>query len=333
MAGVSTPELAGAVSRAGGLGSVAVSAMAPETADAAIDTAMRAGRGLVNVNLFVHPRPRRDPAREAAWLARLQPHFERFGAEAPAGLTEIYPTLDDAPELLAVVCARRPPVISLHFGLPRAATLRALGATGAILVATATSPAEARTLEAAGIDVIVAQGFEAGGHRGHFGDAADSRLPTRMLLPAVCAAVRVPVLAAGGLANGGHIATAMACGAAGAQLGTVYVECPESAAAAAYRQALRSPDRRTAMTPLFSGRAARGLVNRFQQELAGAEDAVPDYPVGYDAGKRLAAAAAAAGSHEYTAMWSGDGPLRARPLPAAALTRSLADELNEALPC
>ncbi len=330
MAGVSTAELAGAVSHAGGLGAIAVGALSAPAADAAIGAAMRASGGRLNVNLFVHSRPRRDPAREAAWLRRLAPHFTRFGMDPPTRLEEIYPTLDDAPDLLDVISDRRPPVVSLHFGLPAAATLARLKDTGACLLATATSVTQARVLEAAGIDVIVAQGFEAGGHRGHFGPEPDACLPSTTLLPAIVAAVAVPVVAAGGLTTGADAARALEAGAAGVQLGTVFVECPESAAAAPYRQALRAPERRTVMTAVFSGRPARGLSNSFTRTFDPGPDTLPDYPVAYDAGKRLAAAAAQAGDHGYGAMWAGSGPRRPEPLPAADLVRALAAELAEA---
>ncbi|MEQ8857401.1 MAG: nitronate monooxygenase [Pseudomonadales bacterium] len=326
MAGVSTPGLAAAVIKAGGLGSIAVGAMNAAAADSAISNARRAAAGPLNVNVFVHPAPRRDRAREAAWLRRLEPWFGEFDAEPPAVLEEIYRPLDDDPDLLAVLLDHAPAVVSLHFGLPDAATLRALKGAGCRLLATATSVAEAVQLEAAGIDAVIAQGFEAGGHRGAFGSGPDEGLSTFALLPAIVHAVDVPVLAAGGLSDGAGIAYALELGAAGVQLGTVFVDCPESAAADAYRQALRNPDRRTAMTSVFSGRPARGLVNRFVRELGEHDAEAPDYPLAYDAAKRLAAAAGAAGSSEFAAMWAGEGRTRPNPMPAGALLRALEEE-------
>jgi nitronate monooxygenase len=190
---------------------------------------------------------------------------------------------------------------------------------------------EARRLEAAGIDVIVAQGFEAGGHRGAFAAEPDECLSTFTLLPRIVGAVNVPVLAAGGIATGAGIAAALALGAAGAQLGTVFIDCPESAAGEAYRRALRADEMTTAMTAVFSGRRGRGIVNRFVRELGDREREVPDYPVAYDAGKRLAAAATAAGSHEFTAMWAGQGPQREAALPATELVGRLGEELAATL--
>ena len=324
MAGVSTPGLAGAASGAGALGSIAVGAMTADAADRAIAEALGACDGPLNVNVFTHAPATRNPRREAAWLHRLEPWFSAFDAEPPAVLREIYPTLDAAPDLLDAILDHRPPVVSLHFGLPAPETLRRL------LLATATSVAEARRLDAAGIDVIVAQGWEAGGHRGVFEPARDEPLATFDLLGHIVAAVSRPVVAAGGLSGGADIARAAALGAAGVQLGTAFVSCPESAAGPAYRQALADPGRTTTMTPVISGRPARALDNRFVRELAGFADEVPDYPVAYDAGKALAAAAAATGSHDFDVMWCGTGPVRERALPAADLVRAIADELAAA---
>jgi nitronate monooxygenase len=330
MAGVSTPALAAAVSDAGGLGSIAVGAMSAEAADDSIRDAMARTGAPLNVNVFVHPRPPRDAALEAAWIENLRPCFAAVHAEPPKALEEIYPTLDDCPPLLEILLERRPPVVSLHFGLPSRATLKALRDAGICLIGNATSVAEARLLQAADMDVIVAQGYEAGGHRGTFATGEDARLSTFALVPQIVAAVDVPVVAAGGLRTGQDIATAIDLGACGGQLGTAFVECPESAAAPAYRAALRAPDLRTVMTAVFSGRPARGLANRLVRELSGREHRVPAYPVAYDAAKRLAAAAVAADSNEFTAMWAGDGPMRPEPLPAAALVAALGRELAAA---
>ncbi len=330
MAGVSTPAMAGAVSAAGGLGSIAVGALSAAAAETAIRDALPRCAGRLNVNVFTHARPRRNPAREAAWLRTLTPWFEELGVPPPAAMNEIYRTLDDEPDMLDVLTALRPPVVSFHFGLPTAASIHALKSYGACLIATATSVAEARRLVASGIDVIVAQGFEAGGHRGAFGDVPDEGLSTFTLLPRVVEAVDVPVLAAGGISSGAGIAAAMAMGAAGVQMGTAFVECPESAAGQAYRRMLREEPRHTAMTRLFSGRPARGIVNRFVRELQHLAAAVPDYPAAYDAAKQLSAAAPA-GSTDFAAMWAGQGPVRERPLAAGELVRALGDEMTAAL--
>lgn len=329
MAGVSTAALAGAVSSAGALGSIAVGAMPAAAAEKAIATGLSECSGVLNVNVFTHARPHRDRAREAAWLQTLEPWFREFGAAPPDALQEIYRTFDDDPEMLDVLLALRPPVVSFHFGLPEAGSLRALKESGACLMATATSVAEAHRIEAAGIDVIVAQGFEAGGHRGAFSGEWDECLPTFSLLPRIVSAVEVPVLAAGGIMTGAGITAALTLGAAGAQMGTAFVDCPESAASDAHRQALRREPRTTAMTRVFSGRPARGIVNRFVREAGNDAHAVPDYPVAYDAGKRLAAAAQTTGSAEFTAMWAGQGPMRKETLPAGDLVRRLREEMRD----
>jgi len=328
MAGVSTAALAGAVSKAGGLGSISVGTLSPVAADEAIREASSACGDNLNVNLFVHPRPRRDSAREARWLKGLDPLFRELGAEPTAGLSEIYRTLDDQPEMLEVLAAQRPPVISLHFGLPEPRNLQVLKAIGSRLMATATSVAEARTLEAAGIDIIIAQGFEAGGHRGNFGAEPDECLPTLELVARLAAEVEVPVVAAGGIMTGADIAEAMARGAAGAQMGTVFIDCPESAATEDFREALRAQGRRIVMTAVISGRRARGIGNRLVDEMQGHEPEVPDYPLAYDAAKQLAAAAVAAGCNDFTTMWAGSGRMRDTALPAGELLRRVEEELH-----
>jgi len=332
MAGVSTPELAAAVSSAGGLGSIAVGALPAAAADEAIAQALGATSAPINVNVFAHPPPRRDAARETAWLQRLQPWFAEFNGQPPESLDEPYQTFDDRPELLDILRSRRPAVVSVHFGLPAVRTIGLLRDAGICLMATATSVMEARRLAAAGMDVIIAQGFEAGGHRGAFLAAPDEQLATFTLLPRIKAAVDLPVVAAGGITHGAGIRAALAAGAAGAQLGSVFIDTPESAAAQTYRLALREPGAPTAMTSVFSGRPGRALVNRFVQELSAHESAVPDYPLAYDAGKRLAAAASAAGSAAFSPMWAGEGPRREAVLPAATLVRTLEEELISARP-
>jgi nitronate monooxygenase len=330
MAGVSSTALAAAVSTAGGLGSIAIGALGPEAADAAVEAALRSAGGPINVNVFVHPKPPRNAGREAAWLRRLAPLFEECGATAPAGLDEIYRPFDDEPAMLDVLLARRPAVVSFHFGIPCSSAIGALKRAGTCLMATATSVAEARALEEAGIDLIVAQGYEAGGHRGAF-LGPDEHLATLDLVPRIRTAVALPIVAAGGITRGRDIAAAMAVGAEGSQLGSAFIDCPESTASGSHRQALRD-GAPTRMTALFSGRPARGIVNRFVTQLEGAEDAVPPYPLAYDAAKRLAAAAAAAGRGDgYAAWWAGSGRIHHHGLPAAQLVSELVRELEAAL--
>jgi nitronate monooxygenase len=339
MAGVSPPALAAAVSNAGALGAIAVGATDAAGARAAI-AEVRASTGRpFNVNVFVHEPPRPDPAREAAWLAALAPSFRAYGAEPPDALRTIYRSFREDDAMLAALVAAAPPVVSFHFGLPTPEQAAALRATGAVLLATATSAAEGRAAEAAGMDAVVAQGWEAGGHRGTFDPAApDERLGTLALTRLLVRRLRVPVIAAGGIMDGAGIAAVLRLGAAAAQLGTAFVACPESSASPAHRAALLGRDAtlgetvRTVMTASISGRPARCLANGFTalgESLAARTPAPqpPDYPRAYDAGRALHAAAVARGEHGYGAQWAGQGAPLARALPAAELVATLAREL------
>ena len=331
MAGVSTPALAAAVSEAGALGSLGVGATDISSARAMIaETRGRTDRAF-NVNLFVHGPASADPMREAEWLDWLRPLFAEYGAEAPKALREIYRSFADDADMLAMLVETAPPVVSFHFGLPPAEALSALRERGILLLATATSLNEARAIEAAGIDVIVAQGIEAGGHRGVFDPAApDDALSTMALTRLLVRSTGLPVVAAGGIMDGAGIAAALDLGAVAAQLGTAFVACPESAADHAYRAALTGPGAyHTTLTSLISGRPARSLANRFTalaQKLA--DRLPPDYPIAYDAGKALHAAAKAQDEHGFGAQWAGQGAPLARAMPAAQLVDALRAELQ-----
>jgi nitronate monooxygenase len=329
MAGTSTPALAAAVSNAGGLGSIAIGANTVEQARAAIAATRALTTRPFNVNLFCHRPAIADARREAAWLAYLQPLFAEFGARPPATLREIYTSFVVDEAMLALLVAERPAVVSFHFGLPPPVFIAALKRAGIVLLATATTPDEARVIEDAGIDAIVAQGIEAGGHRGVFDPARDPRIGTFALTRTLVAQRRVPVIAAGGIMGGAGIRAALTLGAVGAQLGTAFVACPESAADDAYRSALRAPGADTAITRVISGRPARGIVTRFIRE-AGApgHPPVPDYPIAYDAGKALNAAARAGGSTQFAAHWAGQGVALLREMPAAELVATLAAEMR-----
>jgi nitronate monooxygenase len=331
MAGISTPALAAAVGEAGGLGSIALGASTAEQAAEAM-AAVRAATGRpFAANVFAHAAPRPDPDADAAWLARLRPYFAEFGAEPPAALRVIYRSFDDDPDMLAALLQAKPPVVSVHFGPPGAAAAAAIKGYGGRLLASATTVEEALACERAGADAVVAQGFEAGGHRGTFGPA-DEEIGTLALVPQVVDAVSIPVVAAGGIADGRGIAAALALGAEAVQLGTAYVACPEAATPQAYRELLADPrSRHTAVTAAISGRRARTVVNRFARELGPAEGEAPDYPIAYDAGKALAAAASRAGSADFAAMWAGQHVVRGRALPAGELTLRLMDEALSAM--
>ncbi|HEY4341096.1 MAG TPA: nitronate monooxygenase [Steroidobacteraceae bacterium] len=334
MAGVSSPAMAAAVSNAGALGSLGLGATDAEGVRRLFTLFReRSGRSL-NVNVFCHQPARPDATLEAAWIEYLRPHFQAFGAQPPSQLREIYRSFvaDDA--MLAVLLQERPRVVSFHFGLPSAQRIRALRDAGIILLATATNPTEARLAAAAGVHGLVAQGFEAGGHRGTFdADAPDDCLSTVVLTRLLVREQRIPVIAAGGIMDGAGIAAVLRLGASAAQLGTAFIACQESNADAGYRQALAGDAaHHTVMTRAISGRPARCLRNAFTalgsnvnpQRIAG-------YPMAYDAAKSLNAAAKAAGDSRYGAQWAGQGAMQSRAgLAAGELVEVLARELRVA---
>ena len=331
MAGVSTPELAAAVSNAGGLGSLAVGASTVAQAQQMIAATRQLTDKPFNVNVFCHTAPQRQPEREAAWLAYLAPLFEEFGGEPPAALSEIYRSFNDDPDMLAMLVEQQPAVVSFHFGLPSQRWLRALRDAGIALLATATSLDEARQIEAVGLDGIVVQGIEAGGHRGVFSPAArDEKLPRQVLLRLLAAQCSLPLIAAGGIMDGRGIAAALDAGASAVQMGTAFILCPESAANTSYRENLASARAgETHLTSVFSGRPARGMVNRLVRygDVLGCP-APPDYPLAYNAAKQLSALAAKSGCYEFAAQWAGQGAPLSRALPAAELMAALIAERN-----
>lgn len=332
MAGVSSPAMAAAVAAAGGLGSISVGAMRADQACDAIRATRALGGEPLNVNVFAHAPAKPDPRKEAAWLARLVPQFERFGAQPPPALREIYTSFLADGAMLAALVEARPEVVSFHFGLPHREQSDALRAAGILLFATATNLEEARAMEAAGIDAIVAQGYEAGGHRGMFDpDAEDNRLGTFALTRLIVKNTTIPVIAAGGIMDGAGIRAALSLGAGAAQLGTAFIDTDESLASPEYRDRLRSgAGHRTRMTRVISGRPARCLDNDISSWGAGIADAdVPDYPIAYDAGKALDAVAKAAGQTGYGAQWAGQGAPLARTLSARDLMRALIEELED----
>lgn len=329
MAGVSTHRMAAAVCKAGGLGSIAVGAGDADVARAAIAQLRALTDRPFNVNLFVHAPARPDPAREAGWIDALTPLFAQVGAEPPLALRPVYASFAEDDAMLAALVEARPAVVSFHFGLPGADRIAALRQAGCLLLSTATKLEEAEAARAAGIDAVVAQGHEAGGHRGMFDpDAPDACLGTLALTRLLVARSGLPVIAAGGIMDGQGIAAVLKLGAEAAQLGTAFIACPESSADAAYRALLAGPGAwHTEMTRAISGRPARCLPNRFTAwgKAQGALP-VPDYPIAYDAGKALNAAAKAVGEHGYGAQWAGQGAPLARAMPAGELVRVLMEE-------
>jgi nitronate monooxygenase len=333
MAGVSSPTLAAAVSNAGALGSIGVGATDAEGARRMIAAVRERSKRSLNVNVFCHRPAKSDDALEAAWLEHLRPHFERFRAKPPVRLKEIYRSFLEDDAMLAALLADKPRVVSFHFGLPSAERMRALRAAGIVLLGSVTSVAEGRAAVDAGVQAVVAQGYEAGGHRGVFDpNAEDDRLGTIALTRLLVRRLDVPVIAAGGIMDGAGIAAALRLGASAAQLGTAFVACPESDADAGYRQALASDAAyHTIMTRAVSGRPARCLANRFTVLGAGIEPRqIPSYPIAYDAGKALNSAAKAAHEAGYGAQWAGQGAPLARTLAAAELVYTLAEECERA---
>jgi nitronate monooxygenase len=329
MAGVSTPELAAAVSNAGGLGSIALGASTVEQAREMIRKTKALTDRPFNANMFCHVPAVADPARERAWIEYLSPLFAEFDATPPTSLREIYASFVTDDAMLALLLEQKPAVVSFHFGLPAISWIQRLQAAGIVTLASATTPDEAAQCEQAGIDAIVAQGVEAGGHRGVFDPKkGDDEIGTMALVRMLSRQYRVPVIAAGGIMDGRGITAAMALGASAVQMGTAFILCPESAASAAFRSQLKSERaHHTRITAAISGRSARGIANRMYSLLDDASaPALPDYPIAYDAAKALHAAASARGNHEFAAHWAGQGAPLARELPAAELIEQLVAE-------
>jgi len=333
MAGTSSPAMAAAVANAGGLGSLGVAAMNTEAARATIAATRERTNRSINVNVFCHQPAKADAALEAAWIQRLKPEFDRLGATPPAQLTEIYKSFLVDDDMLAMLLAERPKVVSFHFGLPPADRIRALKDAGILMISSATSLAEARAGAAAGVDAIVAQGYEAGGHRGVFDQhGSDDRLGTLALTRILAREIGLPIIAAGGIMDGAGIAAALKLGAAAAQLGTAFIGAAESLADEGYRAALfGDAAHHTTMTAAISGRRARCLANRFTAISADiAPSEIAAYPIAYDLGKALHTAAKAKGEFGYGAQWAGQGAPLARAMPAADLIGTLAAELDRA---
>lgn len=330
MAGVSTPAMAAAVANAGALGSIAVGATDAAGARRMIAAFRERSSGSLNVNVFCHAPAKANAVREAAWIARFRPDFDRLGAAPPAALSEIYRSFLVDDDMLAALVAERPKVVSFHFGVPSPDRVRALHDAGIVLLGCATDLGEARRLVAAGVHAVIAQGYEAGGHRGVFDpDAHDDQLGTMALTRILARDLPVPVLSAGGIMDGAGIAAAIRLGASGAQLGTAFVTARESQADDAYRAAIASDAaHHTVMIRAISGRPARCLANRFTAYCADvAPGDVPDYPIAYDLGKALHAAGQRADEAGFGAQWAGQGAPLARTLPAGELVRSLVAEM------
>ena len=327
MAGATSPDMVIAVSQAGGLGSLGCAMLDPAQLRTDLGIIRQRTSRPINVNFFCHAVPEPDAGREAAWRKRLQPYYAEFGLDAaavPAG--PLRAPFGEA--LCDVVAEFEPPVVSFHFGLPEPRLMERVRRTGARIISSGTSVAEARWLEDRGCDAIIAQGYEAGGHRGMFlsGDVT-SQAGTMALVPQVVDAVSVPVIAAGGIADGRGIVAALALGAAAVQIGTAYLFCPEATVTPLHRQALRDvADDDTVLTNVFTGRPARGIANRLVREVGPMSPDAPQFPLAANAAAPLRAAGEKAGSGDFSALWSGQAGALGRELGAGELTLRLAAE-------
>jgi len=331
MAGVQGSALAIAVSNAGGLGSLPCAMLSPDAMRRELETITAQTSKPYNVNFFCHTQPEADAGREAIWRKALAPYFVEFGIDPdtiPAGPQRL-PFSIEAVEVLE---AFEPAVVSFHFGLPEPDLLERVRHWGAKILSSATTVDEALWLEAHGVDAIIAQGIEAGGHRGHFlSDDLNAQAGTFALLPQIVRAVKVPVIAAGGIADAKGVAAAMALGAAGVQVGTAYLLCREATTSVVHREALKSDAARvTALTNLFTGRPARGIVNRLMRELGPMSAAAPPFPLAATAIAPLRAKAESLGSGEFSPLWAGQNVSGCREVSASVLTRALAGGIGVA---
>jgi nitronate monooxygenase len=330
--GASTPDLAAAVSQAGGLGAMACSLLSPAQITAQVDRVRALTEQPFMLNLFVQETPTPSAAEVDAAVQLLRPVWESLGWNSlplPAAWCEDFHAQFDT------VLALRPAVASFTFGILTAQQVDRLHAAGIAVVGTITTVEEGLAWQAIGADAVVASGIESGGHRGTFiGTQEAADLPGAALWPAAAQALAIPVIAAGGIMTGNDIRAALALGARAVQMGTAFLVCDEAGIHPAYRASLlaagTAPARPTRLTRAFSGRYARGLVNRFMEQMRPVELAVPPYPVQNALTGSIRAAAAKNGDTELMSLWAGTGVARARAMPASQLMHILAAELRAA---
>jgi nitronate monooxygenase len=325
MAGAQDEELACAVADAGGLGSLPCALLSPLEASQQLTRFRQRSDAPINLNFFCHELPQVSPERRRAWYELLAPYYRELGIEAePAAATPGRQPFDEA--MCALVEELKPEVVSFHFGLPGAALLERVRASGAKLLSSATTVTEAKQLEARGVSAIIAQGVEAGGHRGMFlSRDVSAQVGTFALVPQIVDAVQIPVIAAGGISDARGAAAARALGASGVQVGTAYLRCPESRVSTLHRAALAAArDDSSHVTNLFTGRPARGLANRLLLELGPLSELVPEFPTAAAALAPLRAKAEAAGSSDFSSLWAGQAAALARDCSARELTLLLA---------
>lgn len=325
MAGVQASALTIAVSQAGGLGSLPCAMLTHDALRAELAAIAASGIKTYHINFFAHTPPVPDEVREAAWRESLAPYYREYGIDA-ASIPTGPGRMPFSPEALEIIAPFKPPVVSFHFGLPSDDLLAPIRAWGGKILSSATTLAEARWLAARGVDAIIAQGLEAGGHRGMFlSDDLTTQIGTLPLVRQIVRSVEKPVIAAGGIADAEGVAAALRLGAIAAQVGTAYLLCDEATTSALHRKALQSRDaEHTAPTNLFTGRPARGIVNRIMREQGPISAVAPAFPLATSAVAPLRAKAEAAGSGDFSPLWSGQNPSGCRTVPAAELTRALA---------
>lgn len=330
MAGVQNSALAIAVSNAGGLGSLPCAMLNAEALRTELETIkakLEPGRPF-NLNFFCHPIPAADAEKAAAWQALFAPYYAEWGI-SPAQVPWASSRMPFNQEMAALVCAYRPAVVSFHFGLPAPELLEMVRSAGAKIMSSATTVEEALWLEERGVDAIIAQGLEAGGHRGMFlSEDLSSQVGSLALWPQVVKAVKVPVIAAGGIADAAGVRAALALGAAGVQVGTTYLLCPEATTSRIHRAALKSPlAHTTTLTNVFSGRPARGMLNRLVRELGPMHPLAPAFPLATPASAALRLKAECMGNGDFSPLWAGQNVSGCKEVPAAELTRALAGGL------
>ncbi|MGB3811442.1 MAG: DUF561 domain-containing protein [Parvibaculum sp.] len=329
MAGAATPELAAAVANSGGLGSLGVAMMSPAVLRETIGKLRGLTNKPFNLNYFVHQEPNLDGFDAKPMQAGLAPFYKEFGlGEVPAPAS---PAPAFNAEALTLLLELAPRAVSFHFGLPDAAAIAAIRDKGIVILGCATTSAEARALEKGGVDAIVAQGHEAGGHRGTFLNHVDlGTVGTMALVPQVVDAVKVPVIAAGGIGDARGIAAAFMLGAAGVQLGTAYLVCPETNMHPLHRKALaEASDHATVVTKLFSGRPARAIRNHLTEELHHLEEKTAPFPTQRALVAALVGASGKADRAEFMQLWSGQAAALSKPEPAAEKTVRLMREAEK----
>jgi nitronate monooxygenase len=327
MAGPVTPQMAIAASEAGALGAIPAAMLTSETLRGELQVVKQGTGRPINVNFFVHENPRPDAAREAGWRRRLEAYYRELGLAADAGKNA--PTRAPfSAAMLDVVLEFKPKLVSFHFGMPEPALVKRLKDAGILVTSSATSAEEARWLVDHGCDVVIAQGNEAGGHRGMFlNDDISRQAGTMALVPQVVDAVKVPVVAAGGIGDGRGIVAALALGAAGVQIGTALLLTPEARTSALHRAALKQAhDNSTTLTNVFTGRPARGIVNRYVREVGPMCPDAPQFPLAAGASQPMRTAGEAKGSPDFTPLWSGQAPTFARAMPTGDLIATLVKE-------